>query len=88
MQLRLQGMRKFTDMKELTSTIINKLIQRIKIHNHEKKHAKKAVKVDIYFPMVGLVNLPNEQEIQKLTEQIRSMRRKLSSNLLSKEKTV
>ena len=49
----LQGL-EFTDMKELTPTIVNKLIRRIEVHNPEKKHARKAVKVDIYFTAVGL----------------------------------
>ena len=72
MRLLLQGLREFTDMKKLTPSIVNKLIQRIEVHNPEKKHAKKSVKVDIYFTAVGLVSLPDEQEIQKMTEQIRS----------------
>ncbi len=52
-------------MKELTPTIVNKLIRRIEVHNPEKKHAHKSVKVDIYFTAVGLVSLPDEQEIRK-----------------------
>ena len=68
----LQGLREFTDIKELTPTIVNKLIQRIEVHNSEKKHARKSMKVDIYFTAVGLVNLPDEQEIRKIMEQIRS----------------
>ena len=72
MRLLLQGLREFTDMKELTPTIVNKLIRRIEVHNPEKKHARKAVKVDIYFTAVGLVSLPDEQEIRKMMEQMRS----------------
>lgn len=72
MRLLLQGLREFTDMKELTPTIINKLIRRIEVHNLEKKHARKSVKVDIYFTAVGLVSLPDEQEIRRIMEQIRS----------------
>lgn len=72
MRLLLQGLREFTDMKELTPTIVNKLIRRIEVHNPEKKHARKLVKVDIYFTAVGLVSIPDEQEIRKMMEQIRS----------------
>ena len=61
-----------TDMKELTPTIINKLIRRIEVHNLEKKHTRKSVKVDIYFTAVGLVSLPDEQEIRRMMEQMRS----------------
>ncbi len=72
MRLLLQGLREFTDMKELTPTIVNKLIRRIEVHNPEKKHAHKSVKVDIYFTAVGLVSLPDEQEIRKMMEQMRN----------------
>ena len=33
MRLLLQGLREFTDMKELMPTIVNKLIRRIEVHN-------------------------------------------------------
>ena len=56
-------------MKELTPEIVNKLIQRIEIHNPEKKHSRKRVKVDIYFTAVGLIDIPTEQEIEKIMEQ-------------------
>ena len=72
MHLLLQGLREFTDMKELMPTIVNKLIRRIEVHNPEKKHARKSVKVDIYFTAVGLVSLPDEQEIRRMMEQMRS----------------
>ena len=72
MRLLLQGLREFTDMKELTPTIVNKLIRRIEVHNPEKKHARKSVKVDIYFTAMGLVSLPDEQEIRRMMEQMRS----------------
>ena len=72
MRLLLQGLREFTDMKELMPTIVNKLIRRIEVHNPEKKHARKSVKVDIYFTAVGLVSLPDEQEIREMMEQIHS----------------
>lgn len=54
MRLLLQGLREFTDMRELTPTIVNKLIQRIEVHNPEKKYAQKSVKVAIYFTSSGI----------------------------------
>lgn len=72
MRLLLQRLREFTDMRELTPTIVNKLIRRIEVHNPEKEHARKSVKVDIYFTAVGMVSLPDEQEIRKIMEQMRS----------------
>ena len=40
MRLLLQGLREFTDMRELTPTIVNKLIRRIEVHNPEKTRSK------------------------------------------------
>lgn len=34
-------------------TVVNKLIERIEIHNNEKKHFHNNVKVDIYFTAHG-----------------------------------
>lgn len=72
MKMLSQGLREFTDMKKLTPTVVNKLIQRIEIHKNEKKHSHGHVKVDIYFTAVGLVDIPTEQQlletIQKLKE--------------------
>ncbi len=72
MRLFLQGLRDFTEMKDLTPTIFNKLIQRNELHNSEKKYAHKSVKVDIYYTAVGRISRPDEQEIRQLAEQIRS----------------
>ena len=73
MKMLSQGLREFTDMKKLTPTVVNKLIQRIEIHKNEKKHSHGHVKVDIYFTAVGLVDIPTEQQlletIQKLKEE-------------------
>ena len=73
MKMLSQGLREFTDMKKLTPTVVNKLIQRIEIHKNEKKHSHGYIKVDIYFTAVGLVDIPTEQQllerIQKLKEE-------------------
>ena len=52
MHLLLQELREFTDMKKLTPTIVNKLLQRIELHTPEKKYTRKTIKVDIYFTAV------------------------------------
>ena len=61
-------MRIYGDEGHLTPTVVNKLIQRIEIHNNEKKHSHNNVKVDIYFTAVGLVDIPTEQQIIDTTE--------------------
>lgn len=55
MKMLYQGLMEFTEMEDLTPTIVNKLIERIKIHNN--------VKVDIYFTAVGLFDIPTEQQL-------------------------
>ena len=58
-----QGLMEFTEMKQLTPTDVNKLIKRIEIHNSKKKHSHSNVKVDIYFMVVGLFDIPTEQQL-------------------------
>lgn len=64
-----EGLREFTDMKELTPLVVNKLIERIEIHTNEKKHSHNNVKVDIYFTAVGLFSVPTEQELLQIFEE-------------------
>ena len=52
----------FNNLK-ITPTVVNKLIERIEIHNNEKKHSHNNVKVDIYFTAVGLFDIPTEQQL-------------------------
>lgn len=66
-----QGLMEFTEIKELTPTIVNKLIKRIEIHNPEKKHAHNSVKVDITFTAIGLFQNPDEAELKKLMQAVK-----------------
>lgn len=68
----LKTLREFTDIKKLTPTIVNKLIQRIEVHNNDKSSGHCYVKVDIYFTAAGLIDIPSAEEIQKLMEKIRT----------------
>ena len=63
MKMLYQGLMGFTEMKELTPTVVNKLNECIEIHNNEKKHSHNNVKVDIYFTAVGLFDIPTEQQL-------------------------
>ena len=67
MRFLLQGLREFTDMKDLTPTIVNKPFQCIVVHNTKKKYAHKSVNV-IYFIALGLGSLSDEQKIRKMTK--------------------
>ena len=70
MKMLYQGLMEFTEMKELTPTVVNKLIERIEIHNNEKKHSHNNVKVDIYFTAVGLFDIPTEQQLIDTMERV------------------
>lgn len=76
MKMLYQGLMEFTEMKQLTPTVVNKLIERIEIHKNEKKHSHNNVKVDIYFTAVGLFDIPSEQKLivtmNKIREQNKS----------------
>ena len=54
----LKGLREFTELRELTPTIVNTLIQRIEVHNSDRSSGKIRVKVDIYFTVIGMFNIP------------------------------
>ncbi len=66
-----QGLMEFTEMEELTPTVINKLIERIEIHNNEKKHSHNNVKVNIYFTAIGLFDIPTEQQLIDTMERVK-----------------
>ena len=57
--------------KTSTPTVVNKLIERIEIHNNEKKHSHNNVKVDIYFTAVGLFDIPTEQQLIDTMERVK-----------------
>ena len=60
-----------TDVKELTPTIVNSLIERIEVHNNDKYDGHCHVKVDIYFTAVGMIDIPTEKEIRAILEEMR-----------------
>ena len=72
LRMLLRGLREFTEVKELTPTIVNTLIQRIEVHNNDKYDGHCHVKVDIYFTAVGMITLPTEKEIEKMMNDIRN----------------
>jgi DNA invertase Pin-like site-specific DNA recombinase len=70
-RLLIRTFREMTDITELTPTIVNKLIERIEVHNNDKSSGHCYVKVDIYFTGVGMISIPTEEEIIAMMESIR-----------------
>ena len=79
MKMLYQGLMEFTEMKQLTPTVVNKLIERIEIHNNEKKHSHNNVKVDIYFTAAGLFDIPTEQQLIDTMERVKQKKTKKSA---------
>ena len=76
----LRGLREFMEVRRLTPTIVNTLIRRIEVHSNERKHRHGNVKVDIYFTAAGMLDMPSEEEMVKLMEEIRQQQdQKLSA---------
>ena len=67
----LETIRKCTDIKELTPALVNRLIQRIEVHNSEKVNGRKRVKLDVHFTAAGLIDIPDEKELREMIEEIR-----------------
>lgn len=63
-----QGLIEFLELKELTPTIVNKIIKRIEVHSPEKKHSHSCVKIDIAFTSAGLFSKEDEQELLRLAK--------------------
>lgn len=70
MRLLIKMLREMTDVKKLTPTLVNSLIQRIEVHNN-KYDGHCHVKVDIYFTAVGMITIPTEKEIHAMMEEIK-----------------
>lgn len=72
LRLLLRTLREMTEIKELTPTLVNSLIERIEVHNNDKSSGHCYVKVDIYFTAVGMIDIPTEQEILAMMEEIQN----------------
>ena len=70
LRLMLRTLRELTDVKELTPTLVNSLVQRIEVHNNDKSSGHCYVKVDIYFTAVGMIDIPTVKEIQSMMKEI------------------
>ena len=68
----LKGLREFTKVRELTPELVNTLIRRIEIHNSDRSTGHVRVKVDIYFTAVGMIDLPTEEELKALMEEMQN----------------
>ncbi|HCI23599.1 MAG TPA: hypothetical protein DFK11_03655 [Lachnospiraceae bacterium] len=45
-------------------------MERIEVHNNDKSSGHCYVKVDVYFTAVGMIDIPTEQEILAMMEEM------------------
>lgn len=53
----LENVRKYTDPKELTSELLNDLVDKIVIHAPDKSSGKRKQKIEIYYKSAGIINI-------------------------------
>ena len=70
LRLLLRTLREITEIKELTPTLVNTLIERTEVHNNDKSSGHCCVKVDVYFTAVVIVDIPTEQELLAILDEV------------------
>jgi hypothetical protein len=67
----LTTVRKYTEVTELTPTILNEFIRRIEIHAPDKSSGKRVQQIDIYYNAVGVIDIPAPGELDALIAESR-----------------
>jgi len=57
--------RKYTDIIEVTPTILSEFIDKIAVHHREKLFGETVQRVEIYYKMIGYVELPEMNAVAK-----------------------
>ncbi|WP_251393119.1 DUF4368 domain-containing protein [Mediterraneibacter agrestimuris] len=58
--------KKYTRIDELTPEILNTFVDKIIVHECEKKDGKRTQDIDIYYSYVGIVDIPTDEETRKM----------------------
>lgn len=58
--------KKYTRIDELTPEILNAFVDKIVVHEREKKDGKRTQAVDIYYSYVGIVGIPTDEEMREM----------------------
>lgn len=58
--------KKYTRIDELTSEILNTFVDKIIVHECEKKDGKRTQDIDIYYSYVGIVDIPTDEEMREM----------------------
>lgn len=71
----LATVRRYTEITELTPTIVNEFISKIVIHAPDKSSGKRKQEVDIYYNAIGVVNILSKEEFNALLEKCNQQQR-------------
>ena len=61
----LEMVRRYTDVTELTPEILSEFIDKIVVYHREQLFGEAVQKVEIYYKMIGFVELPNMSNSEK-----------------------
>lgn len=59
----LKNVRKYTDPQELTSELLNDLVDKIIVHAPDKSSGHRKQKIEIYYKAVGVINIADEDRV-------------------------
>ena len=75
----LANIRQCTDIKELTPSIVNKLIDKIEVFDRVRgEDGKKHVPIKIHFVGVGIIQFPDSEMLEKAKEEMKAYSKKAS----------
>jgi NADH dehydrogenase/NADH:ubiquinone oxidoreductase subunit G len=58
--------KKYTRIDELTPEVLNAFVDKIVIHEREKKDGKRTQQIDIHYSYVGIVDIPTDEEMRQM----------------------
>ncbi len=61
--------KKYTRIDELTPEILNTFVDKIVVHECEKKDGKRTQDIDIYYSYVGIVDIPTDEEMREMEQE-------------------
>lgn len=54
--------RQYTEIKELSTRVVNDLIDKIKIHAVDKSNGQRIQQIDIYYNAIGIIDVSNQTQ--------------------------
>jgi site-specific DNA recombinase len=72
----LTTVKRYTEITELTPTILNEFIEKIIIHAPVKNNVKRTQEVEIFYNSVGVLNVPDAEEMAVMLEERKKLKQK------------